>query len=142
MNARQISPITTTTQLVEIIAKVIPAYQSPNKDPATRTFQAIRIAINHELAELEQILNKMSTILAIGGRLAVISFHSLEDRIVKQFIRAEQNGPPLPRGLPIKNPTFVPRFKEVIKPIKPSLKEVNYNPRARSAILRITEKLS
>jgi 16S rRNA (cytosine1402-N4)-methyltransferase len=142
VNARQISPITTTTQLAEIITKIIPAYQYPNKDAATRSFQAIRIAFNHELTELEQILDKMSTILAIGGRLAVIRYHSLEDRIVKQFIRTQQNGPPLPRGLPIKNPSFVPRFKEVVKPIKPSLKEVNYNPRARSAILRITEKLS
>jgi 16S rRNA (cytosine1402-N4)-methyltransferase len=136
------TPITTTAQLAEIIKHAIPRPKKPqDKHPATRSFQAIRIAINQELSELQQGLDQALEALDIGGRLAVISFHSLEDRIVKQFIRQHEKGEMLPRGLPIKGQQFNARLKSVGKPIKPDLQEVNLNPRARSAILRIAEKL-
>lgn len=140
--AREVAPITTTDQLAQIIANVMPkpkgAYE---KHPATRSFQAIRIAVNAELTELETALQHVLEILAIFGRLAIISFHSLEDRIVKQYIRLHEKGEPLPRGLPIKGDAFSARFRSVSKAIKPSMQEINHNPRARSAILRIAEKL-
>jgi 16S rRNA (cytosine1402-N4)-methyltransferase len=140
--ARDDRPITTTSQLSELISNAMPRYKLPHeKHPATRSFQAIRIAINQELSELQVGLNQALEALAIGGRLAVISFHSLEDRIVKQFIRQQEKGQELPRGLPVKETHHQARMKSVDKPIKPSLQEVNINPRARSAILRIAEKL-
>lgn len=136
-------PITTTAQLAEIIMHAMPRPKKPHdKHPATRSFQAIRIAINQELSELEQGLQQALEVLATGGRLAVISFHSLEDRIVKQFIRQHEKGEALPRGLPIKGHQFNARLISIGKPIKPDLQEVNLNPRARSAILRIAEKRS
>ena len=120
------------------IARAIVAARS--RSP--RSFLAIRIYINQELQELEKALPEALQALAVGGRLAVISFHSLEDRLVKQFIRQQEKGEPLPRGLPIKRSLFNPRLQSVGKPIKPSLQELNTNPRARSAILRIAEKQS
>lgn len=142
--ARTETPITTTEQLAEIIKFATPKPKKPHdKHPATRSFQAIRIVINQELAELEQALNQALEVLTIGGRLAVISFHSLEDRIVKQFIKQHEKGQDsLPRGLPVKNIHFNSRMKAIGKPIKPSLSEMTHNPRARSAILRVSEKLS
>ncbi|MBX3709330.1 MAG: 16S rRNA (cytosine(1402)-N(4))-methyltransferase RsmH [Gammaproteobacteria bacterium] len=141
--ARQQSPITTTAQLTEIIKYAIPKTKSTqDKHPATRSFQAIRIAINQELTELETGLAQALEALAVGGRLSVISFHSLEDRIVKQFIRHHEKGQELPRGLPVKGMCFNARLKSIDKPVKPSSTEINVNPRARSAILRIAEKLS
>lgn len=141
--ARNQAPIVTTAQLAEIIKYAIPKPKKPqDKHPATRSFQAIRIAINQELVELEQGLAQALDALTLGGRLAVISFHSLEDRIVKQFVKKYEKGQELPRGLPIKGNQFKSRLKSIGKPIKPSLQEVNLNPRARSAILRIAEKLS
>ena len=141
--ARNEAPITTTTQLAEIITHAMPGFKKPGeKHPATRSFQAIRIFINEELTEIEEGLAQALEALMVGGRLAVISFHSLEDRIVKEFIRAHEKGPELPRGLPIKGDQFNSRLKSRGKPIKPSSQEVNVNPRARSAILRIAEKLS
>jgi 16S rRNA (cytosine1402-N4)-methyltransferase len=143
VTARGEAPVTTTVQLAEIIMRAMPRPKSPqDKHPATRSFQAIRIAINQELTELEQGLAQALEALAIGGRLAVISFHSLEDRVVKQFIKHHEKGEELPRGLPIKGNPFKSRLKSIGKPIKPSFEEVNVNPRARSAILRIAEKLS
>lgn len=140
---RSIEPITTTAQLADIIKFATPRPKKPHeKHPATRSFQAIRIAVNQELTELEQGLQQSFEALAVGGRLCVISFHSLEDRIVKQFIKQHEKGEELPRGLPIKGEWFKARMKSIGKPIKPNLKEVNLNPRARSAILRIAEKLS
>jgi 16S rRNA (cytosine1402-N4)-methyltransferase len=138
------TPITTTQQLADIIKFAIPKPNKPHdKHPATRSFQAIRIVINQELTELEQALEQALKVLKVGGRLAVISFHSLEDRIVKQFIKLHEKGQDtLPRGLPIKNQHFHARFKSIAKPIKPSEHEMNHNPRARSATLRIAEKLS
>lgn len=137
------TPITDTRQLAEIIKFAVPKSKyTQDKHPATRSFQAIRIAVNQELIELEKALSQTLEVLAVGGRLAVISFHSLEDRLVKQFIRRYEKGTDLPRGLPVKNSAFEARLKTVCKPIKPSLQEITLNPRARSAILRITEKLS
>lgn len=137
------APITTTAQLAEIIKFAMPKPKKPHdKHPATRSFQAIRIVINQELTDLESGLNQALNGLSIGGRLSVISFHSLEDRIVKQFIKQHEKGEELPRGLPIKGSQFNARLKSIGKPIKPSLQEVDLNPRARSAILRIAEKLS
>lgn len=141
--ARKETAITSTTQLAEIIKYAIPKPKTPHeKHPATRSFQAIRIAINQELTELEQALNQSLEALCIGGRLAVISFHSLEDRIVKQFIKLHEKGAELPRGLPIKGDQFKIKLKSIEKPIKPTQKEINLNPRSRSAILRIAEKRS
>jgi len=143
VKARQNAPIKTTTQLAEIIKFAMPKPKKPHdKHPATRSFQAIRIAINQELTELEQGLAQGLEVLAMGGRMAVISFHSLEDRIVKLFNKLHEQGETLPRGLPIKGEHFKARLKSIGKPIKPTLEEVDHNPRARSAILRIVEKLS
>lgn len=144
VNTRAETPIKTTTQLAEIIARAMPRTKSSvarDKHPATRSFQAIRIAVNQELSELQLGLSQALEALAIGGRLAVISFHSLEDRVVKQFIKQHEKGKALPRGLPVKGELFNARLKAISKPIKPESQEVNVNPRARSAILRIAEKL-
>lgn len=140
--ARLQEPITTTAQLADIIKFSMPKPKKQDKHPATRTFQAIRIAINQELTELQQALNQALEALSVGGRLSVISFHSLEDRIVKQFIKEHEKGQDMPRGLPVKNIVFNSRLKSIGKPVKPSLTEISTNPRARSAILRIAEKLS
>lgn len=143
VDARANSPVTTTAQLADIIRHAMPRPQKPHdKHPATRSFQAIRIAVNQELSDLEAGLQQALHVLAPGGRLAVISFHSLEDRIVKQFIRQHEKGQELPRGLPVKGVRFNARLHSVCKPIKPGPKEIHHNPRARSAILRIAEKLS
>lgn len=128
------------TIIVKVICRFVKKYV--HKHPATRSFQAIRIAINQELIEIEKALAQALNALTIGGRLAVISFHSLEDRIVKQFIKHHEKGQDLPRGLPVKEIHFQARLKPISKPIKPDLNEISLNPRARSAILRITEKLS
>lgn len=142
VQARSSSPIRTTTELAKIISKAIPkAKQSKDKHPATRSFQAIRIAINQELSELQTGLSQAFEVLCKGGRICVISFHSLEDRIVKQFFKQHIHHD-LPRGLPIKKQLFQPRLKVIGKPIKANLSELHLNPRARSATLRIAEKLS
>lgn len=142
VTTRAINPITTTTQLADIISRASHKQKKQEKHPATRSFQAIRIAINQELTELQQGLQQAFEALLVGGRLAVISFHSLEDRVVKQFIKQYEKGDELPRGLPIKGDHFKPKLKQLRKPIKPDLQEVTSNPRARSAILRLAEKLS
>lgn len=141
VHARNEVPITTTSQLADIITRAIPkAKKFQDKHPATRSFQAIRIAVNQELTELQQGLKEALEALAKDGRLVVISFHSLEDRLVKQFIRQHEKGEEIPKGIPIKESQFKPRLKKIGKAIKPSLEEVHDNPRARSAILRIAEK--
>jgi 16S rRNA (cytosine1402-N4)-methyltransferase len=143
LEARAVAPITSTTQLADIIKFATPKPKKPHdKHPATRSFQAIRIAVNQELTELQSGLAQAFSVLAPGGRMAVISFHSLEDRIVKQFIKQHEKGDTLPRGLPIKGDHFQATMKSVGKAVKPSAKEINVNPRARSAVLRIAEKLS
>ncbi len=139
---RSVQPITTTAELSEIISRAIPFKKPKEKHAATRSFQAIRIAVNEELSDLEKVLPQALDALNPGGRLAVISFHSLEDRIVKQFIRHHEKGEELPHGLPVKGSHFDAKLKSVGKPVKAGLKELNLNPRARSAIMRIAEKQS
>lgn len=134
-------PITTTTQLAELIAGAVPRREG-KKHPATRSFQAIRIYINRELEELNAALQQIAHILAPLGRLVVISFHSLEDRIVKQFIRRESKGEELPLDLPVQGVPGKGRLRPVGKPIFPCPEEIAANPRARSAVLRVAEKLA
>ncbi len=132
--------ITTTGQLAKIVASAIPKIE-PGQNPATRTFQALRIFVNSELEELSLILPKCLNLLAEGGRLVVISFHSLEDRIVKQFIQGEQNRDDLPARFPVKAIDLPqPRLKAVGKAIKPTAAEVKQNPRSRSAVMRVAER--
>jgi len=131
-------PIATTKQLAEIVAGAVPTRER-SKDPATRSFQAIRLHINRELDELREALPQAMDVLAPHGRLAVISFHSLEDRIVKQFMRAQEKGKELPPDLPVRHVEIQSRLKVVGKPLRASDDEVRRNPRARSAVLRIAE---
>jgi 16S rRNA (cytosine1402-N4)-methyltransferase len=139
--AREIEPITTTEQLAEIIKKAHPAWQK-GKNPATQSFQAIRIAVNNELGDLSAGLEQSLEVLSVGGRLAVISFHSLEDRMVKHFIQQHERNDPFPSKLPIKQDQLHPKLKRFGRAIKPSEEEISSNPRARSAVLRVGEKLS
>lgn len=140
VKARQEAPIDTTKRLAAIVAAANPKWE-PGKDPATRSFQAIRIFINQELEDLKTCLDDVLEILAPGGRLVVISFHSLEDRIVKRFIREQSRGDQYPPDLPITHVQLQVRMRAVGKAIKPSKTEVDANPRARSAVMRIAEKL-
>ncbi|MBC7786809.1 MAG: 16S rRNA (cytosine(1402)-N(4))-methyltransferase RsmH [Methylophilaceae bacterium] len=134
--------ITTTGQLAKIVADAIPKIE-PGQNPATRTFQALRIFVNQELKELSLILPQCINALAPGSKLAVISFHSLEDRIVKHFIRDEQNRDDLPPNFPILAKDLPqPRMMAVGRTIKPSAAEVKGNPRSRSAVLRVAERTS
>lgn len=136
---RAINPITTTDQLASIVKLAHPKWEK-HKHPATRTFQAIRIFINDELGELQQALEQSIPVLSVGGRLAVISFHSLEDRIVKQFIKLQSSGPNLPRHLPVPEQSATIALKRLGKAIKPTSDETSENVRSRSAVLRIAEK--
>ena len=139
--ARKISPIRTTGELAQIVAGAV-RKREPGQHPATRTFQAIRIYLNHELEELEAVLPACVQRLKPGGRLAVISFHSLEDRIVKRFMRDEERGEELPRGLPVRAADIAPgRLKRVGKAIHATDAETKMNPRARSAVLRVAERV-
>jgi 16S rRNA (cytosine1402-N4)-methyltransferase len=140
VTSRKEQDIRTTRQLAELVAAAVPVRER-NKHPATRTFQAIRIFINRELEELESVLGQVVDVLAVHGRLAIISFHSLEDRMVKRFIRREYQGEPLPPGLPVAVPQHRPRLKPVGKAIRPGREELDCNPRARSAVLRVAERL-
>ena len=134
--------ITTTGQLAAIVASAIPKIE-PGQNPATRTFQALRIFINSELEELSLILPQCLKLLAVGGRLVVISFHSLEDRIVKRFIQSEQNRDDLPSNFPVKAKDLPqPRLLAVGKAIKPSAAEIKHNARCRSAVMRVAERTS
>lgn len=128
----------TTTQLANLVASVVRTREA-GQDPATRTFQALRIFINRELEDLELGLKAALTLLKPGARLAVISFHSLEDRIVKQFLQSHAKVE-VPRGLPVREKDLPQSALEIIGRIKPSEQEVQENPRARSAIMRIAEK--
>jgi 16S rRNA (cytosine1402-N4)-methyltransferase len=136
---RDTAPVRTTRQLAELIATTAPGRER-KKHPATRSFQAIRIFINRELQDLQAVLPQVVDVLAPGGRLAVISFHSLEDRLVKRFIREEQRGPQLPPDLPVLPTAYKPRLRAVGKAIRASDAEVRANPRARSAVLRVAER--
>lgn len=137
---RQQQPLQTTKQLADLIADASPRSER-NKHPATRTFQAIRIFINRELDVLDQVLQQSLDVLKVGGRLAVISFHSLEDRIVKRFMRAQARGVELPRGLPVREGATGKTLRLLGKAMRPSDEEVVENPRARSAVLRVAERL-
>lgn len=138
--ARRQVPIETTAQLAAVIRAANPAWEK-GKDPATRSFQALRIHINRELEQLEQCLARVVDILAVGGRLAVISFHSLEDRLVKRFMRRESQGQALPRGLPVTGRQQGIRLRRIGAAQRASAREIDENPRSRSAVLRVAEKL-
>ncbi len=137
---RDATPFTRTKQLADLIARVNPSHEI-KKHPATRSFQAIRIFINDELGELHTALQQSLSVLAVGGRLCVISFHSLEDRIVKAFIKQQAQGDMHPPDLPIKAVDIKPHLRRIGKFVRASRDEVAANPRARSACLRIAEKL-
>ncbi|MEJ2530065.1 MAG: 16S rRNA (cytosine(1402)-N(4))-methyltransferase RsmH [Gammaproteobacteria bacterium] len=141
VDARQEQPIVTTGQLATIIEQACPTRER-EKHPATRSFQAIRIYINSELDDLRLCLDQSLDVLAPGGRLAVISFHSLEDRIVKRFIRDCERGNDFPAGLPVTQEQLQQKMKAVGKAIYPSAGEVASNPRARSAVLRVAERVA
>ncbi|MEH6508160.1 16S rRNA (cytosine(1402)-N(4))-methyltransferase RsmH [Halopseudomonas aestusnigri] len=136
---RAVQPFTRTGDLAAVIKEANPAWEK-GKHPATRAFQGIRIFINRELDDLADGLRAALDVLAPAGRLAVISFHSLEDRMVKQFMRREAKGAPIPRDLPIRDIDIPVSINLVGKAIKPSAAEIDANPRARSAVLRIAEK--
>lgn len=136
---RDVTPITGTLQLAEIVKQANPAWEK-HKHPATRAFQAIRIHINNELDALQRVLDSALEALHPGGRMVVISFHSLEDRLVKQFIHKHSKGDDLPRHLPVMASQFQPVLRKIGKAVKPAAEEVAANPRARSAIMRVAEK--
>ena len=138
--ARDTKAITSTTDLAEIVKAAVPS-RGQRKHPATKTFQAIRIFINRELEQLEQALEASLDLLRPGGRLCVISFHSLEDRRVKRFMRNASRVPEQFRGLPDVPPEHRPRLKLVGKAVTPSEMEIAANVRARSARLRVAERL-
>ncbi len=131
-------PITTTSQLVALLEEAIPRKEK-NKHPATRTFQAIRMHINDELGQLKSVLPQAVRLLNDGGRLSVISFHSLEDRVVKRFFRELSKGKSLPKHIPIVEEYQAP-LTTVGKALKPSAEEIQRNPRSRSAVLRVAQR--
>ncbi|OOF13034.1 MULTISPECIES: 16S rRNA (cytosine(1402)-N(4))-methyltransferase RsmH [Salinivibrio] len=137
-------PLETTSQLAKLIDNTVP-FKEKKKHPATRSFQAIRIYINSELDEIELALQGALAVLAPQGRLSVISFHSLEDRMVKRFIRKQSKGPEVPKGVPLTEAQIAELGSAAMKPIgkaiKPSSQEIEHNARARSSVLRVAEKL-
>jgi 16S rRNA (cytosine1402-N4)-methyltransferase len=135
-------PLSTTDELANLVADVVPAKGAQGKHPATKTFQAVRIHINEETKELELGLQAAFEILAAGGRLAVISFHSLEDRVVKHTFRSWTRPPQLPRRLPVRHDQQTTLAKDIAGPIRPGARELSVNPRARSATLRVIEKVT
>ncbi|MDP5191831.1 16S rRNA (cytosine(1402)-N(4))-methyltransferase RsmH, partial [Rheinheimera baltica] len=142
--ARVETALTRTAQLAKLISDTVPKSNKEKKHPATRSFQAIRIYINSELEQVNQALHAAMQVLKPGGRLVVISFHSLEDRLVKQFMRRYSKGEPIPRGIPLTAAQMNQRteLKLIGKAIMPSEQELLANPRARSAVLRIAQKQS
>ena len=136
---RKAAPITTTGELAALIAGCVPDTE-PGRHPATRTFQAIRMHVNDELGQLQALLPQAVQCLKAAGRLVVISFHSLEDRIVKRFMRDEARGDPYPRDLPVSADQLKPRLRIIGKPVRPSERELLENRRARSAIMRVAER--
>lgn len=138
--ARREAPITSTAQLAQIVAAAVPT-REPGKHPATRVFQAIRIAVNEELGELSQVLPQAVQALGSGGRLVAISFHSLEDRLVKRFMREQARGQELPLDLPVCGVPKGINLRVISRAVRPNEEEVSSNPRARSAVLRVAEKI-
>jgi 16S rRNA (cytosine1402-N4)-methyltransferase len=139
VEARQKKPINTTGELAEIVKVAHPKWEK-HKHPATRTFQAIRIAVNRELDDLDSLLANVVACLIPGGRVAVISFHSLEDRRVKHFMREMTRGPKIPRDIPVTGDASLGPLRLVGKAIKPEEREVVANVRSRSAVLRVAER--
>jgi len=138
---RQSGKIEDTATLAALISEIVPRPKN-NKHPATRSFQAIRIHINQELDQIQRLLETVLDILKIGGRLLIISFHSLEDRLVKRFFKAQSSRARIPRGLPLRDseiPSSI-RLRLVSKAIRAGASELASNPRARSAVLRIAER--
>ncbi|MCC7547212.1 MAG: 16S rRNA (cytosine(1402)-N(4))-methyltransferase RsmH [Burkholderiales bacterium] len=140
--ARSRGAVRTTGQLAKIVGQAVRT-REPGQDPATRTFQAIRIFVNQELEELSLALDQALGLLAPQGRLVVISFHSLEDRLVKRFLRTHSQSPPVPRGMAVREADRPrPLLRLVAKAQQPSAQEVAANPRSRSAMLRVAERLA
>jgi 16S rRNA (cytosine1402-N4)-methyltransferase len=140
--ARSRGAVRTTRELAQIVAQAVRT-REPGQDPATRTFQALRIFINQELEELSLGLEQALMALKAGGRLAAISFHSLEDRIVKRFMREHSRPAPVPRGLAVREADRAPpKMRLIGKAQRPSAAEIAENPRARSAVLRVAERLA
>ena len=140
VSEREEAPIETTGRLAKIVSEANPKWER-HKHPATRAFQAIRIRVNRELDDLEALLDGALDLLSIGGRLVVISFHSLEDRMVKRYMRDMARGKALPRGVPVPDIELDKRMKIVGKAVKAGPGEVANNPRARSAVMRVAEKI-
>lgn len=138
---RQEAPITTTARLARIISEANPRWEK-HKHPATRSFQAIRIKVNRELDDLQELLAGALDLLRVGGRLVVISFHSLEDRLVKRYMRDMSRGEQIPAGVPVTESALNRRMKLVGKAVRASADEVGENARARSAIMRVAEKIA
>tara|TARA_B110000902_G_scaffold168886_1_gene192478 strand:+ start:1910 stop:2836 length:927 start_codon:yes stop_codon:yes gene_type:complete len=139
--ARAVSPIETTSQLARLVSEAHPRWEK-HKHPATRSFQAIRIKVNRELEDLQTFLSVALDMLRVGGRLVVISFHSLEDRLVKRYMRDMARGDSLPRGVPVTDSQLNRRMRLVGRSVKASAEEVAGNVRARSAVMRIAEKIN
>jgi 16S rRNA (cytosine1402-N4)-methyltransferase len=139
--AREDAPITSTGRLARIVSEANPKWEK-HKHPATRSFQGIRIKVNRELDDLQDLLAGALDMLRVGGRLVVISFHSLEDRLVKRYMRDMARGEKFPPGVPIRDSALNRRMKLIGKAVKASSEEVQENVRARSAIMRVAEKIS
>ncbi len=138
--ARRLAPITRTSQLADLVAQAVPR-REPGQHPATRTFQALRIHVNRELEEISAALPQALARLRSGGRMVMISFHSLEDRLVKRFLRTHSTPPPLPPGVGVRESERAePPLKWVLRRVVPTAQEITRNPRARSAVLRAGEK--
>ena len=140
VTTRAETPLTRTVQLAELIDQAVP-FRDKHKHPATRSFQAIRVHVNEELKELDSVLEQAVEALAPGGRLVVISFHSLEDRRVKRFMRKQSRGPSMPKGVPVTAEQEQSRFRVVGKAIQATARERDDNVRSRSAVMRVLECL-
>jgi 16S rRNA (cytosine1402-N4)-methyltransferase len=141
VEAREEQPIITTGRLAKLVKDANPKWEK-HKHPATRAFQAIRIKVNRELDDLQDLLADSVDMLRVGGRLVVISFHSLEDRLVKRFMRDMSRGDEIPKGVPVTDSALNKRMKLVGRAIKASPEEVEGNVRSRSAVMRVAEKIS
>jgi 16S rRNA (cytosine1402-N4)-methyltransferase len=141
VQARTSVPLRTTAELAALVARASPA-RDPHKHPATRTFQAIRIFVNRELEALAQCLDQSLRVLAVGARLVVISFHSLEDRLVKRFMRDRARGEVLPKGVPVTGGPAGGDLRVIGKAVRADAAEVARNPRSRSAVLRVAERVA
>ncbi len=140
VRSRDESPIETTLQLANLVKQSVPTRER-NKHPATRTFLAIRMHINNELKELTHLLEQSIDLLKHGGRLVLLTFHSVEDRVVKRFMKQAAIGSPGPDGVPFRSTDFSPTLKIIGKALKPSAREIAINRRARSATLRVAERI-